>query len=82
MKKEKQPSVKNKSSFNLRRRKLNIGASVHVLPSKLALQEAYNSTMGLQKKGKRKGSKNQFYSQTNDSIHLSKQGLTKGRDFK
>lgn len=70
MKKSKQTSAKNKSSFNLRRRKLNIGASLHMLPSNLELHEEYQAKFKKQTKPKKKISKHNLYSRTDDGLNL------------
>ncbi|CAI2376703.1 unnamed protein product [Moneuplotes crassus] len=62
---------KSGSNFNIRRRKLNIGASLHVLPSRLELQKAFGDSTHEGSKPKKTGLK-LAYSQVNPSCSMDK----------
>ncbi|CAI2369853.1 unnamed protein product [Moneuplotes crassus] len=68
---------KSGSNFNLRRRKLNIGASLHVLPSRLELQRAFGVNQGSSSKSKKKFGHKQMNSQINSSKSIEKSKYTK-----
>lgn len=72
MKKSKNTGSKNKSSFNLRRRKLNFGTSVHMLPSKSELQKEYDKA---NPKKERPQIDHELHPHTSDNLFMAKPAL-------
>ena len=72
-------SGKNKSSFNLRRRKINFGASVHMMPNNSELQSAYYVSNPKNEKPK---INNDLYPHTSDGALLSRPVYNQGKFLK